>query len=79
MSSFHKGKVKYCTTSGSGDIEENASPVFFLLRLYLYSMGECQDSIIDFTYIWWLMKYSKKIANGVGLKGYWDIFLIVSE
>ena len=29
LSSFHNGKVKYCTTSGSGDIEENASPVFF--------------------------------------------------
>ena len=32
LSSFHNGKVKYCATSGSGDIEENASP-FFLLRL----------------------------------------------
>ena len=29
LSSFHNGKVEYCTTSGSGDIEENASPVFF--------------------------------------------------
>ena len=28
LSSFHNGKVEYCTTSGSGDIEENASPFF---------------------------------------------------
>ena len=35
LSSFHNGKVEYCTTSGTGDIEENARP-FFLLRLYLY-------------------------------------------
>ena len=34
LSSFHNGKVEYCTTSGSGDIEENASALF-LLRLYL--------------------------------------------
>ena len=33
LSSFHNGKVEYCTISGSGDIEENASAVF-LLRLY---------------------------------------------
>ena len=32
LSSFHNGKVEYCTTLGSGDIEENAS-AFFLLRL----------------------------------------------
>ena len=25
LSSFHNGKVEYCTTSGSGDIEENAT------------------------------------------------------
>ena len=31
--SFHNGKVEYCTTSGSGDIQENASALF-LLRLY---------------------------------------------
>ena len=35
LSSFHNGKVEYCTTSGSGDIEENASPVFFFIRLYI--------------------------------------------
>ena len=29
LSSFHNGKVEYCTTSGSGDIEENASAIFF--------------------------------------------------
>ena len=33
LSSFHNGKVKYCTTSGSGDIEENASPFFFTQTL----------------------------------------------
>ena len=37
LSSFHNGKVEYCTTSGSGDIEENACAVF-LLRLY----GKCE-------------------------------------
>ena len=35
LSSFHNGKVEYCTTSGSGDIEENASPVFFTQTLDL--------------------------------------------
>ena len=34
MSSFHNGSVDYCTTSGTGDIEENARP-FFILTLYL--------------------------------------------
>ena len=29
LSPFHNGKVEYCTTSGFGDIEENASAVFF--------------------------------------------------
>ena len=29
LSSFHNGKVKYCAISGSGDIEENASAIFF--------------------------------------------------
>ena len=33
LSSFCNGKVEYCTTSGSGDIEENASPVFFTQTL----------------------------------------------
>ena len=28
LSSFHNGKVEYCATSGSGEIEENASPIF---------------------------------------------------
>ena len=32
--SFHNGKVEKCTTSGSGDIEENASPVFFTQTLF---------------------------------------------
>ena len=34
LSSFHNDKVEYCTTFGSGDIEENASAIFFLLRPY---------------------------------------------
>ena len=29
LSSFHNGKVEYCATSGSGDIEENASALTF--------------------------------------------------
>ena len=29
LSPFHNGKVEYCTTSGFGDIEENASAGFF--------------------------------------------------
>ena len=29
LSSFHNGKVEYCAISGSGDIEENASVIFF--------------------------------------------------
>ena len=29
LSSFHNGKVEYCAIFGSGDIEENASAVFF--------------------------------------------------
>ena len=29
LSSFHNGKVEYCAISGSGDIEENASAIFF--------------------------------------------------
>ena len=33
LSSFHKGKVEYFATSGSGDIEENASPIFFTQTL----------------------------------------------
>ena len=35
LSSFHNGKVEYCTTSGSGDIEENASAIFFTQTLFL--------------------------------------------
>ena len=34
LSSFHNGKVEYCTTSGSGDIEENASAIFFTQTLF---------------------------------------------
>ena len=33
LSSFHNGKVEYCATSGSGDIEENASAIFFTQTL----------------------------------------------
>ena len=29
LSSFHHGKVEYCAIFGSGDIEENASVIFF--------------------------------------------------
>ena len=29
LSSFHNGKVEYCVIFGSGDIEENASAIFF--------------------------------------------------
>ena len=29
LSSFHNGKVEYCAIFGSGDIEENASVIFF--------------------------------------------------
>ena len=34
LSSFHNGK-EYCTTSGFGDIEENASAVFFTQTLFV--------------------------------------------
>ena len=33
LSSFHNGKVEYFTTSGSGDIEENASAFSFTQTL----------------------------------------------
>ena len=33
MSSFHNGKVEYCAISGPGDIKENASVIFLLLRI----------------------------------------------
>ena len=33
MSSFHNGKVEYCAIFGSGDIEENASVIFFTQTL----------------------------------------------
>ena len=32
--SFHNGKVEYCTIFGSGDIEQNASVIFFTQTLY---------------------------------------------
>ena len=40
LSSNRSGKVEYCMTSISGDIEENASAIFFLLRL-LTSVYDC--------------------------------------
>ena len=39
LSSFHNGKVEYCAIFGSGDIEENASVIFF------YSDFRCNLSI----------------------------------
>ena len=33
LSSFHNGKVEYCATFGSEDIEENASAIFFTQTL----------------------------------------------
>ena len=33
LSSFHNGKVEYCAIFGSGDIEENASVIFFTQTL----------------------------------------------
>ena len=36
LSSFHNGKVKYFTTFGTGDIEENASALFFTQTLLVY-------------------------------------------
>ena len=39
LSSFHNGKVEYCETSDSGDIEENASALFFYSDIiYLLSI-----------------------------------------
>ena len=35
LSSFHNGKVEYCAIFGSGDIEENASVIFFTQTLVL--------------------------------------------
>ena len=35
LSPFYNGKVEYCTTSGFGDIEENASAGFFTQSLFL--------------------------------------------
>ena len=37
LSSFHNGKVEYCAMFGSGDIEENASVIFFTQTLFLCS------------------------------------------
>ena len=37
LSSFHNGKVEYCAMFGSGDIEENASVIFFPQTLFLCS------------------------------------------
>ena len=34
LSSFHNGKVEYCAIFGSGDIEENASVIFFTQTLH---------------------------------------------
>ena len=34
LSSFHNGKVEYCAIFGSGDIEENASVIFFTQTLF---------------------------------------------
>ena len=34
LSSFHNGKAEYCAIFGSGDIEENASVIFFTQTLY---------------------------------------------
>ena len=46
LSSFCNGKVDYCTTSGSGDIKENASPVFFYSDfIYVHTVGKL-------SYIW---------------------------
>ena len=36
LSSFHNGKVEYRAISGSGDIEENASAIFFTQTLPTY-------------------------------------------
>ena len=33
LSSFYNGKVEYCAVFGSGDIEENASAIFFTQTL----------------------------------------------
>ena len=44
LSSFHNGKVEKCTTSCSGDIEENASAVFFTQTL-LSIVREMRDRL----------------------------------
>ena len=36
LSSFHNGKVEYCAISGPGDIEENASVIFFYSDFILH-------------------------------------------
>ena len=36
LSSFHNGKVEYCAIFGSGDIDENASAIFFTQTLSIY-------------------------------------------
>ena len=35
LSSFHNDKAEYCAIFGSGDIEENASAIFFTQTLLL--------------------------------------------
>ena len=47
LSSFHNGKVEYCAISGSGDIEENASAIFFTQTLLFYFLSN--NILSDFT------------------------------
>ena len=42
LSSFHNGKVEYCAISGSGDIEENASVIFFYSD---FTLGKAEISL----------------------------------
>ena len=46
LSSFHNGKVEYCTTFGSGDIEENASAIFFTQTLLIFNSVSVRRNVI---------------------------------
>ena len=54
LSSFHNGKIEYCMTSGSGDIEKNASVLFLLKTLFQVIHFYCmrQTAHIDNQALW---------------------------
>ena len=49
LSSFHNGKVEYCAILGSGDIEENASVIFFYSD-FIWNIKQDSGGAIDENY-----------------------------